>query len=147
MNIETLSQRLRGLAVLKVEKKRLADAAKEVNTEIDEQEREITGAMIDLAEVAGLSCVDDFSVNVDGRRYSVTTKPFYSLVAMRHDEAFDALRELGLGDLIVPRVDDRSLTKALVEIRENAGGELPEEYESIPMRSFDKLTISDRKVG
>lgn len=147
MDIQTLSDKLRELAILKAEKKKLAELAKETTSQIDESEREITTVMLDMAEAAGLSSVDDFSVTVDGRRYGVTTKPIYSLIAAQRDEAFVALRQLGLADLIVERVDDRSLTKVLVEIAENAGGTLPEEYGEIPMRLFEKMTISDRKVG
>lgn len=147
MNIETLSDKLRNLAALKVEKKRLADLTKELGIQIDDQEREITTAMLDMADTAGLASVDDFAIAVDGRRYCVTTKPFYTIPADRRDEAFQALRELGLADLIVEKVDDRTLTKTLIELADDAGGELPEEYDAIPVRFYEKMTISDRKVG
>lgn len=147
MTVESLSDKLRLLADLKSEKKRLAELTKDNNTLIDEQEREIISAMLDMAETAGLGSVDDFAVAVDGRRYSVITKPYYSIPAERRDEAFQALRALGLGDLVVERVDDRSLTKALVELAEDAGGELPEQYQDIPMSKYEKMSISDRKVG
>lgn len=146
MTIDTLSAKLRLLAELKAEKKQLAAQTKENNGQIEEQEREITAAMLDLAETAGLG-IDDFTVTVNGRRYSVVTKPYYAIPADRRDEAYHALRGLGLGDLIVERVDDRSLTKVLLEIAEDAGGALPDEYEAIPTRFYEKLTISDRKIG
>lgn len=147
MDHDKLSDQIRALAALKAEKKRLADLTKTNNAEIDEQEHIITSALLNMAEASGLECADDFAVTVDGRRYSVTTKPFYTIPAERRDEAFQALRSLGLASLITERVDDRSLTKVLIEIIEDAGGELPEEYEVIPTRFYEKLTISDRKVG
>lgn len=147
MTVEFLSDKLRQLAKLKEEKKRLSDLTKENGILIDEWERDIITAMLDMAEAAGLTNVDDFAVSVDGRRYSVVTKPFYSIPAERRDEAFQALRGLGLSDLIVERVDDRTLTRALVELADDAGGELPEQYNDIPLRKYEKMSISDRKVG
>ncbi|MDL2205386.1 hypothetical protein LJC33_00560 [Eubacteriales bacterium OttesenSCG-928-N13] len=147
MTIDTLSNKIRSLATLKAEKRRLAEQTKDVGAQIEEQEREITSAMLDMAETAGLSCVDDFAVTVDGRRYSTVTKPYYSIPAEQRDQAFRALKELGLGDLVVERVDDRALTKVLMELSESAGGELPDEYGAIPVRFYEKMTISDRKVG
>lgn len=147
MNIETLSDKLRALAALKVDKKELAAQTKDVSMRIDEQEREIMGDMLDMAEAAGLQSADDFSVLVDGRRYSVVTRPFYSIRAEDRDAAFAALRDVGLGDLVVERVDERILSRTMIEIIDGASGELPEQYAAIPMQRYDKQTISDRKVS
>lgn len=147
MNIEKLSERLRKLADLKAEKKRLADEAKANNAEIEQSESEIISAMLDMAESAGLTNADDVSVVVDGRRYGLNTRQMYSIRAEDRDAAFAALRELGLGDLIMERVDERTLSRTMTDITESAGGELPDEYTVIPMQRYDKLTISDRKIG
>lgn len=147
MNNDTLSNQIRTLAVLKAEKKRLAEDTKNNNGEIDMLERDIISAMLDLSEDAGLSSVDDFTFIVDGRRYGVNTRPIYSIRAEDREMAFPLLREVGLGDLIQERVDDRTLSKTMVDIVETAGGVLPDEYTVIPMSRYDKQTISDRKVG
>lgn len=147
MTIEKLSDRLRLLRETKAKKKLLADEVKALGGQIEEQERGIIEAMLDMAEEAGLATADSFTVTVDGRRYGVSTKPYYTIPAQQRDQAFAALRGLGLGDLIVERVDDRSLTRALMEAAEDAGGQLPQAYRAIPVRFFEKTTITDRKVG
>ena len=147
MNMENLSDRLRRLADLKAEKKRLSDETKDNNASIEDSEKEIISAMLDMAESAGLDDVDHFSVIVDGRRYGVSTRQMYTIRAADREVAFNALRAVGLGDLITERVDERTLSRTLTDIAEEAGGELPDVYAVIPMQRYDKLTIFDRKVG
>ena len=146
MTNDKLAEQLNQLATLKETKRDLEDRTKEVNASIKLVEEDIISAMIDMAEDAGLDDVRDFSVCVSGRNYSVAIKPFYSIRADDRPRAFNALRELGLGDLIVERVDDRSLTKALVEI-EDENGELPDGYEVLPVSKYNKMSISDRKAA
>ena len=147
MNIATLGSKIEQLAVLKTRKKELSDLVRENNAELEAQEREIISDMCDMAEAAGLESIEDFSVVVNGRKYGVIRKAYYSIKAEDRDAGFAALRTLGLGDLIVESVDSRSLTKVMNEIAEENGGELPEQYAAIPMQQYDKDTISDRKVG
>lgn len=147
MNISTISDQIRVLADLKEEKRRLSEQSKENNAQIDQTEQSIISAMLDMAEAAGLPSPDDFSIVVDGRKYGVVVRSQYSIRAEDRDAAFAALREVGLGDLIVERVDERSLTRALMQIAEDAGGALPEAYGAIPLQQYEKITISDRKVG
>lgn len=106
----------------------------------------VISAMLDLADAAGLEDPSGFTVDVSGRRYGITIKPYYSIRKDKRDEAFAALRTLGLGDLIVEKVDDRTLTKALEEAAD-AEGTLPPEYEILPVSVFEKTTISDRKIA
>lgn len=147
MIISTLSDQIQALADLKEEKRQLSEQTKENSAQIEQAERAIISAMLDMAEAAGLPSPDDFSIVVDGRKYGVAVSPHYSIRAEDRDAAFTALRTVGLGDLIVERVDERSLTRALVQIAEDAGGALPESYGAIPLQQYDKITISDRKVG
>lgn len=147
MDRENLSGMIKALALLKEQKRATADLLKEINKSVETQEQEIIAAMMDMADSAGIDDVQAFGVTVDGRRYSVGINPYYSIRAADRDEAFSALRGLGLGDLIVERVDDRTLTNALAQVAEANGGELPEEYMALPLSKYEKTTISDRKVA
>lgn len=146
MDVKTLSSLIEELANLKDRKKELADIVKANNAAIEEQEKLVISAMLDLADAAGLEDPSGFTVDVSGRRYGITIKPYYSIRKDKRDEAFAALRTLGLGDLIVEKVDDRTLTKALEEAAD-AEGMLPPEYEILPVSVFEKTTISDRKIA
>lgn len=146
MDVKTLSSLIEELATLKDRKKELADIVKANNAAIEEQEKLVISAMLDLADAAGLEDPSGFTVDVSGRRYGITIKPYYSIRKDKRDEAFAALRTLGLGDLIVEKVDDRTLTKALEEAAD-AEGMLPPEYEILPVSVFEKTTISDRKIA
>lgn len=146
MDVKTLSSLIEELANLKDRKKELADIVKANNAAIEEQEKRVISAMLDLADAAGLEDPSGFSVDVSGRRYGITIKPYYSIRKDKRDEAFAALRTLGLGDLIVEKVYDRTLTKALEEAAD-AEGMLPPEYEILPVSVFEKTTISDRKIA
>lgn len=147
MTTATLSAKIERYATLKDLKKELAEQVRQNNAEIEAQEAEIISGMCDMAEAAGLDSISDFAVVVGDRRYGVIRKPYYSIKAEDREVGFRALRTVGLGDLIVESVDNRSLTKALAEIAEQNDGELPEEYAAIPVSRYDKDTISDRKVG
>ena len=146
MDTKTLSELISRLSDLKERKKELAETVKENNAAIEEQEKQIISAMLDLAEAAGLDDPSSFTVDVAGRRYGVKIKPFYSIRKDDRDVAFSMLRTLGLGDLIVEKVDDRTLTKALEELAD-ADGELPEAYAALPLSVYEKTTITDRKVA
>lgn len=146
MDVKTLSEHIETLRQLKERKKELADIVKENNAAIEEQEKLVISSMLDLAEAAGLDDPASFTVDVNGRRYGVKVKPYYSIRKDQRDEAFAALRTLGLGDLIVEKVDDRTLTKALEEAAD-ADGVLPPEFEILPVSVFEKTTITDRKVA
>lgn len=146
MDVKTLSEHIETLRQLKERKKELADIVKENNAAIEEQEKLVISSMLDLAEAAGLDDPASFTVDVGGRRYGVKVKPYYSIRKDQRDEAFAALRALGLGDLIVEKVDDRTLTKALEEAAD-ADGVLPPEFEILPVSVFEKTTITDRKVA
>lgn len=140
-----LSDVLIGLADLKKIKTMLADQTKENDKRIKAQEELARSLILDIVEKTGIE-VNSFKCVVDGRSYGLTVKPMYSIPAPERDEAFKKLRELGLGDLIVEKVDDRTLTSALNDIAAGNDGKLPDEYLEIPLRTFDKYTISDRKA-
>ncbi len=146
MNNELLAELIKKLCQLKESKKTLTEALKETNTLIAQQETAIVDTMLDIAEAAGLEDPSAFTVDVEGRRYGVKMKSYYSIRAERREEAFRQLRALGLGDLIVEKVDNRTLTKVLGELSD-ADGTLPPEYQRLPLSAYQKATITDRKVS
>lgn len=144
--MNTLTERIGALAQLKELKNEIAENLKSCNAQIEQAEKEIIASMLDLADAAGLDDPSGFTVDVAGRRYGIKVKPFYSIRKDQRDEAFAALRALGLGDLIVEKVDDRTLTKALEEAADEEGC-LPPEYSILPVSVYEKTTITDRKVA
>lgn len=146
MNFDTLSQKIRVMEETRAEKEALEETMKSLNELKDAQEREIIGAMMDIADASGLDSATQVSVVVDGRKYGVAIKSYYNIKAESRDEAFSMLRDLGMGDLIKESVDQRTLTSALAAAAEENGGSLPDEIAAIPMTVFDKTTITRRKV-
>ncbi len=146
MDKQTLAEQIDTLRTLKETKKSLAEAIRENNALIEQQETAIVASMLDMAESAGLDDPSAFTVDMEGRRYGIKLKTYYSIRAERREEAFRQLRALGLGDLIVEKVDDRTLTKVLGELSD-ADGTLPPEYQRLPLSAYQKATITDRKVS
>ena len=115
-------------------------ALSEINKQLDAAEAEVIAAILDAQEQTG---VEGLRVGWDGRNYSVTVKNYYTIPKPNRDAAYEAMRNLGMGDLITEKVDDRSLTKELEEVFEENGCMYPEEY--IPlfelMNSYGKTTL------
>ena len=104
------------------EKKAELDA---LNKRRDAAEGAVITAILDAQEQTG---VEGLRVSWDGRNYSVTVKNYYTIPKPNRDAAYEAMRNLGMGDLITEKVDDRSLTKELEEVFEENGCMYPEEY-------------------
>jgi len=91
------------------------------------------------------------STIVDGFTYSLQQTTMYS---KKSEEAlaeagivfFDVLREQGLGDLIVEKVDPRTLQSSVRAMAEENDGELPEELVEC-LSIYEKLTLSKRKAN
>lgn len=136
----TLLELLKGYHELLQRKEELAAETKENNAAIEAAKQEITQQMID----------DDCpTIAVSGYTYSLQQKTAYT---KRSDEELaaaginflDTLREEGLGDIIVERVDPRTLQSTIKDfIGEN--GELTEGLDSI-IKSYDFNDISRRKI-
>lgn len=126
-------------AVLDV-KENLADLTKSNNADKETMEQEICQLMVDEEKP---------STVVDGFTYSLQQKIMYS---KKSEEAlaeagivfFDVLREQGLGDIIVERVDPRTLQSTIAGMAEE--GELPEELEEC-LNIYEKLALSKRKAN
>lgn len=136
-----LDEKVREYKEILDEKDRLADATKANNKKKEELEQEIAQMMVDNEKP---------NTVVDGYTYSLKQETMYSKKSEEALQAagivfFDVLREQGLGDIIVERVDQRTLNstmKALVEEQ----GELPEELAEC-LSVYEKLGVGKRKAN
>lgn len=146
MNIDTLSQRIRDLEEIRAEKEALEDSLEGLKEALTAREQEVITAMMDIAEASGLESAAAFTVIVDGRKYGVSIKSFYSIKADSKDLGHAMLRELGLGDLIKESVDSRVLTKTLNSAAEDNNGILPDDFAGLPISVYEKTAITRRKA-
>ena len=111
----------------------------------DAAEADVIAAILDAQEQAG---VQSLSFTYEDRRYAVSVKNYYTIPKANRDEAFERMRELGMGDLIQERVDDRTLTKELEYVLEENGGLFPAAYEPLcsKLTQFGKSTLRRVKV-
>ena len=139
MQMETIAQKIAVYEELREQ----ADAAKEelaeLNRQKDAAEAEVISAMLDMEEETGTSV----RIGYEGRNYSVSARNFYSIPKASRDLAFDQLRNLGMGDLIQEKVDDRTLTKELDTVFEENGCAFPEEYSPLfaLLNQYSKSTL------
>ena len=153
--METVSQ-LRDLVLTYEEKKAACDELeaelKEAKAAKEAAEKAVIDAILTTAETTG---IDDLGVTVEGRRYTVKLKDYYSIPKEAREEAFGLLRELGHGDIIVERVDDRTLSSEMAAVIEEYHNLLPEAEEDFPaeyeplvacMRRYSKPSLSRLKV-
>lgn len=117
----TLDDKVRAYKELLDKKDELAEQTKENNKKLDEIEQEIAQQMVDEEKP---------DTTVDGFKYSLQEKTIYSKIGEdklmeKGLDFFEILREEGFGDLIVERVDSRTLNSAMNNLVEETG-ELPE---------------------
>lgn len=134
-NVAGISTKIRELEALKEQKDALKEQLAAIGKQADQLQEEAISLILDLEEQTG---AQGMRLLIDGRNYSVARKSFFSIPKAVRDEAFPLLRELGHGDLIVERVDDRTLSKELAAVMEAHGGTLPEEYEQLGLTQYDK---------
>lgn len=120
-------------------KEALAEQTKANNKAIEDMKQQIADQMID-DEVT--------SIGYAGYNFSLQTKTVYSKKSEADLQAagidfFGLLRENGLGDLIVERVDPRTLSASLKQIVD-AEGDLPEEL-SEAINVYETNDIGRRK--
>ncbi|MEG0901095.1 MAG: hypothetical protein RSG96_03170 [Clostridia bacterium] len=143
INIQEIRNKILSLEQLKGEKAEHDETVSKLRGLIANKEQEIATAILDLEEVTG---VDKLSVLVGDRSYAITQKNFYTIPKNMRETAYPLLRELGHGDLIVEKVDDRTLSKELTAVAEEHGGELPPEYEPLGLSLYKKTDLASRKV-
>lgn len=121
-------------------KEELAELTKENNAAKEKLEQEICQMMVDEEKP---------STVVDGYSYILQQKTMYSkkseeALAEAGIEFFDVLREQGLGDLIVEKVDPRTLQSSCAALAEE--GELPDELVEC-LNIYEKLGLMKRKAN
>ena len=136
---KTLTEMVKDLRGLLDEKDRLEAEAKKNKAEIEAKKQEIAQQMID-EDTPRISC--------GGYIYGLQAKTAYNKIADDTLEAegidyLDTLREEGLGDIIVEKVDPRTL-QSTVKAYVDEHGELAEGLEGI-IRTFDYNDITRRK--
>ena len=127
MKMESIAAKIAAFEELRTQTDELKEQLSELNKQKDAAEAEVIRAMLDMEEETGTAV----RVGYEGRNYSVSVKQYYSIPKDKKDLAFICLRELGMGDLIQEKVDDRTLTKELSTIFEENGCQFPEEYENL----------------
>jgi len=128
MTTEAIGTKIQAYESLREQADELAAQLKELNARKDAAEADVIGAILDAQEQTG---VEGLRISYEGRNYSVTVKNYYTIPKANRDAAFETMRNLGMGDLIQEKVDDRTLTKELEGVYENMGGMFPEEYDTL----------------
>lgn len=139
--ITTLDDRVREYKVLLDKKDELAKLVKENNKAVEDLEQEIAQMMVDEEKP---------DTTVDGFKYSLQEKTIYSKIGEdklmeKGLDFFEVLREEGFGDLIVERVDSRTLNSAMNNLVEETG-ELPEGLAEC-LNVYSQLKVSKRKAN
>lgn len=137
-----LDQKVREYKAILDRKDELAEQTKANNAAKEQLEQEICQLMVDEEKPSTI---------VDGFTYSLQQTTMYS---KKSEEAlaeagivfFDVLREQGLGDLIVEKVDPRTLQSSVRAMAEENDGELPEELVEC-LSIYEKLTLSKLKAN
>lgn len=137
----TLDDKVREYKELLDKKDELAEQTKENNKALDDLEQEIAQMMVDEEKP---------DTTVDGFKYSLQEKTIYSKIGEdklmeKELDFFEVLREEGFGDLIVERVDSRTLNSAMNNLVEEIGV-LPEDLAEC-LSVYSQLKISRRKAN
>lgn len=135
-----LDRKVRAYKAVLDRKDELAELTKANNADKERLEQEICQMMVDEEKP---------NTVVDGFTYSLSQKIMYSkkseeTLAEAGLDFFDVLREQGLGDLIVERVDPRTLQSSVSALAEE--GDLPEELAEC-LNVYEKLSLSKRKAN
>lgn len=139
--VMTLDEKVRFYKELLDKKDELAEQTKENNKKLDELEQEIAQQMVDEEKP---------DTTVDGFKYSLQEKTIYSKIGEdklmeKGLDFFEVLREEGFGELIVERVDTRTLNSAMNNLVEEIG-KLPEGLADC-LNVYSQLKVSKRKAN
>lgn len=137
----TLDDKVREYKELLDKKDELAELTKANNKAVEELEQEIAQQMVDEEKP---------DTTVDGFKYSLQEKTIYSKIGEdklmeKGLDFFEVLREEGFGNLIVERVDSRTLNSAMNNLVEEAG-ELPGDLAEC-LSVYSQLKVSKRKAN
>lgn len=136
-----LDDKLREYQAILERKDELAEETKKNNEAKDALEQEICQMMIDEEKPSQI---------VDGYNFSLKQETVYSKLGEdklleKGIDFFETLREQGLGDIIVEKVDPRTLNSTCKGIVEEQG-ELPEDLAEA-LSVYEKLGLSRRKAN
>ncbi len=139
--IITLDDKVRAYKKLLDKKDELAEQIKTNNEKLDSMEKEITQMMVDEEKP---------DTTVDGFKYSLQEKTIYSKLGEEKLQEkglnfFDVLREQGFENLIVERVDSKTLNSAMNNLVEERG-KLPEELTEC-LNVYSQLKVTKRKAN
>ena len=139
--VMTLDDKVREYKELLDKKDELANQTKENNKALDALEQEIAQMMVDEEKP---------DTTVDGFKYSLQEKIIYSKIGEdklmeKGLDFFEVLREEGFGDLIVERVDSRTLNLAMNNLVEEIGALLGDLAECLSV--YSQLKVSKRKAN
>lgn len=139
--MSALDDKVREYQKVLEEKDRLSELTKENNRLKEELEQQLCQMMIDE---------DKPDTTVDGYKYSLKQETMYSKLGEeklmeKGIDFFELLREQGIGDIIVEKVDPRTLNSTCKGIVEEQG-ELPEELAEA-LSIYEKLGIQRRKAN
>lgn len=139
--VMTLDDKVREYKELLDKKDELAELTKANNKVVEELEQEIAQQMVDEEKP---------DTTVDGFKYSLQEKTIYSKIGEdklmeKGLDFFEILREEGFGDLIVERVDSRTLNSAMNNLVEEIG-KLPGDLAEC-LSVYSQLKISKRKAN
>lgn len=135
-----LDQEVRHYKAILDRKAELEEAIKQINAAKEEQEQKICQMMVD--EEKPNTVVDGFTYSLQQR--TMYAKKSEEALAEAGIDFFSVLREQGLGDLIVEKVEPRTLQSCVKQMAED--GELPEELVEC-LNVYEKLALSKRKAN
>lgn len=145
MSLSDIGYKIGEYEQLRAKAEEMKNKLTELNKQLDAAEADVISCLLDIREQTG---AENMRIEYEGRNYSVTVKNYYSIPKANRDAAFEQMRNLGMGDLIQERVDDRTLTKELEAVAEANDGLLPEEYGGLAdnLSTYTKNTLRRVKV-
>lgn len=125
------------LKTLRDAKKDTEQRVKELNTKIEEVDYE-------LSEMMANSETQNFTRS--GTMFCLTTTTRASAAAGKKDELYDALKQIGFGDLVYETVNANSLSAFVREQITENNDRLPDWLNGL-VNVFDKTTVGVRKAA
>ena len=140
MGLSDIGYKIGAYEHLRAKAEEMKEKLTELNKQLDAAEADVISCLLDIREQTG---AENMRIEYEGRNYSVTAKNYYTIPKANRDAAFEQMRNLGMGDLIQERVDDRTLTKELEAVAEANDGLLPEEYVDLAdnLSTYTKNTL------
>ncbi|MFX4263101.1 hypothetical protein ACOBQJ_13015 [Pelotomaculum propionicicum] len=125
------------LKTLRDAKKDAEQRVKELNTEIEEVDYELSEMMANSETQNFTRC---------GTMFCLTTTTRASAAAGKKDELYDALKQIGFGDLVYETVNANSLSAFVREQITENNDKLPDWLDGL-VNVFDKTTVGVRKTA